>query len=342
MIIPPGILTLEKVYDLADDPRYLDLDHPDRGAYAPLVDGLFEGHLAPQDWPEPPPYTLGRALAPVASVGAGGENRPQDVAEVTAGLRSVNGLGLGGWLRPSGVPTPEFNAAILGFQRAQRLEPDGLMQPDGPTLRALNQQFQQPTNTEAGALNPAAYGHAGPGRPITAGGLAEEQGADSTPARDLVSESVGRYPQPIVDNVDRLLEREPREVPAETRDDFEVQRLAGLDPNSLMMKLGYSPNEQAVFGPMGVPGDIFRDEIGRRESSNSWKAERTEPVALGRYQLKIIALRDVRLMDAEGNWTKKWGIRTKEQFLASREVQNLAMTQYMKTTNAIFTAPATS
>ncbi len=45
-----------------------------------------------------------------------------------------------------------------------------------------------------------------------------------------------------------------------------------------------------VWGTMGVPGDLFRDEIGRRESSDDWEAERTEPVALGRYQLRIIAL----------------------------------------------------
>ena len=81
------------------------------------------------------------------------------------------------------------------------------MQPDGLTLMALNQQFQQPLNTEAGALNPAAYGGAGPGRPITAGGLAEKQRADgSAPqASDPFAEGRGRYPQAVVDNVDRLL-----------------------------------------------------------------------------------------------------------------------------------------
>ena len=333
MIIPPGILTLEKVYDLADDPRYLDPDHPGRDPYADLVDRLFRGHLAPEDWPAPPSYTLGRPVAPAASVGVGGENRPEDVAEVTEGLRAVNGLDLGGWLRPSGVPTPEFNAAVLGFQRAQGLMPDGLMLPDGPTLRALNRQFPLPANTEAGALNPAA---GGPVSAIVAGGLTEAQGADA--GSDPFAEGRGRYPRAIVDNVDRLLAPEPPEFSADTVDGFEEQTrenlnreaLAGFDPNSLMTKLGYRPNEQAVFGPMGVPGDVFRDEIGRRESSNNWKAERTEPVALGRYQLRIIALKDVKLMDAEGNWTGRWGIRSKSQFLADSDVQNLAMTEFMR------------
>ena len=54
MITPPGILTLEKVYDLADDPRYLDVEHSERDPYAALVDRLFNGHLAPEDWPAPP------------------------------------------------------------------------------------------------------------------------------------------------------------------------------------------------------------------------------------------------------------------------------------------------
>ena len=85
-----------------------------------------------------------------------------------------------------------------------------------------------PANSEAGALNPAAYGHAGPGRPITAGGLAEEQGAGNPrpQARDLFPESVGRYPQPIVDNVNRLLAPEGQEVPLGTLDDFEYQTLS--------------------------------------------------------------------------------------------------------------------
>ena len=183
---------------------------------------------------------------------------------MTEGLRAFNGLGLGGWLPPSGVPTPEFNAAVLGFQRTQGLKPDGLMKPDGPTLRALNQQFEQPANTDTGALNPVAYGGAGPGRPITAGGLAEEQGAGGStlPASDAFAEGRGRYPQAVVDNVDRLLAPEPPEVPADTLDDFEVQTpaqrdreaLAGLDPDSMLTKQGYRPNEQARLGDDGRAG----------------------------------------------------------------------------------------
>ena len=328
MIIPPGILTLEKVYDLADDPRYLDTEHPERDPYAALVDRLFEGHLAPEIWPPPPPNTLGREVAPVASVGVGGENRPQDVAEVTEGLRAVNGLGLGGWLRPSGVPTPEFNAAILGFQRAQGLKPDGVMQPDGLTLMALNQQFQQPLNTEAGALNPAAYGGAGPGRPITAGGLAEEQRADGSAlqASDPFAEGRGRYPQAVVDNVDRLLAPEPKEIPAGTLDDFEAQGFAGLDSDSMMTKVGYRPNGQAVFGPMGVPGEVFRKMIADRERSY---VPGQNPRAFGEYQLTIGALQDVKMMDTKENWTGKWDIWSVEDYFKNLDVQNMAFTEYM-------------
>ena len=264
-------------------------------------------------------------------MGAGGENRPEDVAEVTAGLRSVNGLGLGGWLRPSGVPTPEFFAGILALQRAQGLEPDGVMQPDGPTLRALNQQFEQPANTEAGALNPAAYGHAGPGRPITAGGLAEEQGAgESTPqANDPFAEGGGRYAQAIVDNVDRLLAPEPPEIPAGTLDDFEAQTFAGLDPHSMLTKLGYRPNGQAVFGPMGVPGEIFREMIADRERSYE---PGENPNAFGEYQITRDGLIDIKMMRPDGTWTGKHGINSTKAFFDNIDVQNLAFIEYMAIT----------
>jgi len=92
------------------------------------------------------------------SVGANGENRPQDVAEVEESLLPANGLGYNQLLQRTGMPTPELGAAILEFQNTQGLEADGLVLPNGPTLAALNQQFPQPTYSEAGALNPAAYG----------------------------------------------------------------------------------------------------------------------------------------------------------------------------------------
>ena len=82
---------------------------------------------------------------------------------------------------------------------------------------------------------------------------------------------------------------------------------------------------------MGVPGDVFRDAIADHEKSyDNWAEERTEPVALGRDQLKIISLKDVGLMEADGSWTGQWGIWSKHDFLTNRRAQNLAMTTYME------------
>ena len=191
---------------------------------------------------------------------------------------------------------------------------------------------------EAAALN--AESQPPLGRPITAPGMGDEALARSRAEEaraEAAFEAERRAEDPFGDifgggrryqrnHIDDMVDS----FEAESRAQLEREALAGLDRNSMMMEVGYRPNEQAVWGAMGVPGDVFRGEIGRRESSDNWKAERTEPVALGRYQLRIIALKDVKLMDAEGNWTGRWGIGTKSQFLASSDVQNLAMTEYMR------------
>ena len=344
MIIPPGILTLEQVYDLADDPRYLEPDHPDRRVYAPMVDRMFEGHLAPENWPTPNPYNLGRPMALAGSVGAGAENRPKDVAEVEEGLLAVNGLGINGWLRPSGLPTPEFNAAILGFQRAQGLKADGLVLPNGPTLGALNQQFPLPKNTEAGALNPPAGGAARPGRPITAGGLAEEQraGNPQPKARDLFPESVGRYPQPIVDNVNRLLAPEGHEVPLGTRDDFEHQTLSYETSNA---SSGEGAEQVESIVPVlpttVVPAlrtalsfiDLSPEWVGmlayletRGEPNGGWGSGKSKGGnVVGRFQFRTKALIDIGMLNRQGEWIGKYGVNSWRDFQNNKWAQVAAL-----------------
>ena len=221
------------------------------------------------------------------------------------------------------MPTPEFNAAVLGFQRAQRLKPDGLMLPNGPTLRALNQQFPMPANSEAGALNPPAYGHAGPGRPITAPGLAEAQGVDGTPppANDLFPVGGGRYAQAIVDNVDLLLAPEPQEIPAGTLDDFEAE--------ALTLRNAEDRSRSRAVASMGVPGGTFRNQIHLAERSEWDEVRRGDTNAYGYYQLTEIALRDIGLMDEKNDWTGQWGITNTLQFLERPGAQEQAMTKYM-------------
>ena len=102
---------------------------------------------------------------------------------------------------------------------------------------------------------------------------------------------------------------------AETRAqlDREAEALAGLDPNSMMTKVGYRPRVQAVFGPMGVPGAVFRKAISDAERSHP----RTGGGRLRAVSTDAIALRDIGLWDENNEWSGQWGIWTAEDFLTS-------------------------
>ena len=121
--------SLEQTYELFDDPRYLESRGPDHEAYSAMANRLQNFHISPETWPMPEPFQLGRPLAPRLPVGAGGVNRPQDVADLSDGLLSLGGLGLSGWLPRTHVPTSKLNAAIAGFQRLNNLTPDGRVNP---------------------------------------------------------------------------------------------------------------------------------------------------------------------------------------------------------------------
>ena len=73
-------------------------------------------------------------------------------------------------------------AAIAGFQRLNNLKPDGLVSPDGPTIKVLNGYLPLPQAPEtiarapmyeAAALNWFPDAQILPGRPITAGGMGD-------------------------------------------------------------------------------------------------------------------------------------------------------------------------
>ena len=85
--------TLEQVYGLSEDSRYLDEREPDHEAYNAMTNRLQEFHLRPEKWPQPEPFRIGRPLAPRLPVGAGGVNHARDVAELSDGLLSLGGLG---------------------------------------------------------------------------------------------------------------------------------------------------------------------------------------------------------------------------------------------------------
>ncbi len=57
----------------------------------------------------------------------------------------------------------------------------------------------------------------------------------------------------------------------------------------------------------------------------------TDPnrVALGRYQLTPVSLRAAGMMDQTGNWTGKYSVHSRAEFLADPEVQEKALTDYL-------------
>jgi hypothetical protein len=57
----------------------------------------------------------------------------------------------------------------------------------------------------------------------------------------------------------------------------------------------------------------------------------TDPdrIALGRYQLTPVALQAAGMMDRNGNWTGKYGIHSRAEFLANPEAQERALSGYL-------------
>ena len=103
------------------------------------------------------------------------------MADLSDGLLSLGGFGLSGWLERTQIPNSKLNAAIAGFQRLNNLKPDGLVNPDGPTVKVLNGYLPIPQVSsvtdgapmyEAAALNPESQPPLG--RPITAPGMGDE------------------------------------------------------------------------------------------------------------------------------------------------------------------------
>ncbi len=205
------------------------------------------------------------------------------------------------------------------------------MLPNGPTLAALNHQFS--SNPEAGALNAAAYGGSPPGRPITAPALAAEQGVDGMPlqANDVFPEGGGRYAQPIIDNVDRLLARDDQGVPSRTLDDFEPQTLAyetgappsGEDNEKLtnivpVLPMVIDSTLRTAMSFIDLSPDwvkmLARLETGG-ESNGGWGSGRDEDGnVVGRFQFRTKALIDIGMLNRQGEWTGKYGANSWRDF----------------------------
>ena len=87
--------------------------------------------------------------------------------------------------------------------------------------------------------------------------------------------------------------------------------------------------------PQSPYSETYLDQIHKRESTVRGTGIGTgygaaNGKALGRYQMRPLALRDVGLRDRGGNWTGKWGIRSDLDFLRSPVAQEKAIAAYLR------------
>jgi len=91
----------------------------------------------------------------------------------------------------------------------------------------------------------------------------------------------------------------------------------------------------------GRPNETFRQKIAEAERSaeheNDGYGQYAPSGAMGRYQLTLLALRDIKWKDADGPWTDlagEQGVNSDSAFLANPAAQEEAMTAYMRRNEA--------
>jgi hypothetical protein len=87
------------------------------------------------------------------------------------------------------------------------------------------------------------------------------------------------------------------------------------------------------------PNAEFRNRLAIAEGSADkpdfgYSEVRQSADALGRYQMTPKARREAGMIDGDGNWTGKYGIRSRTQFLADHVAQESALMIICKTSNA--------
>ncbi len=79
-----------------------------------------------------------------------------------------------------------------------------------------------------------------------------------------------------------------------------------------------------------VEKEAFQDAIHMRESQlNNYGEISPDRKAFGRYQMREPALMDAGLLDENGNWTGKYGVRELGDFMKNPDVQDQAFHDYM-------------
>src|SRR5262245_15788200 len=96
----------------------------------------------PQPGPEPGPLPNNGTIAITGSVGVGGQNRRPDVLAIQAALNDIEPADGGPTpkLKVDGIAGPLTAKAIAGFQRRAIPFVHSRIDPDGPTLEAINRR----------------------------------------------------------------------------------------------------------------------------------------------------------------------------------------------------------
>lgn len=130
---------------------------------------------------------------------------------------------------------------------------------------------------------------------------------------------------------------QPRDEQGRWTDEGDKGQAGNLMPASARARSPRNPRAWEDF-----PNPDFRNRLAAAEQSvnrphygylevhDSRDLRGHRNLALGRYQMTPAALQAVDMMDRQGNWTGKYGVRSQADFLANPEGQERALSDYMR------------
>ena len=139
------------------------------------------------------------------------------------------------------------------------------------------------------------------------------------------SPGIARRPMPS-----RTTLREGLDSPLEDMEPSPVPPLPTTEPPKLPpLPEGKPPVPVGHIDPVSRD---FADAIAQRESlgSGGYRAVNPDGPALGRYQMRRIALQSVGFKDPEGRWTGALGVGNEGEFLNNPAAQDIAFAGYMR------------
>jgi len=209
-------------------------------------------------------------------------------------------------------PDTPMITAIMDFQRASGLEPDGVINRGGPTEQAINERLgarvsRHPSRRPDGRQPAATLDDASP---VTLASAASTAPLDS--------------PAGATDEPQVAAPQEGRQDPLAAFHDHVQTAQSGLGGGA-----GSSTKRSQSGG--SVITQEFRDRLAAEESrdqQNQGYSAKNAQGYLGRYQLGTLALIDAGFKDRSGKWTGKHGVRNDADFLNDPQAQEKALVDY--------------